>query len=89
MNGYVLQLGAFRERERAESLLKQLSDKGWAGFVEKILLSEGQTAYRVRLGPYAEFLDAQQTAQEILQKSGYQALIMPFPAPRESGGESS
>jgi len=89
VNGYVLQLGAFRERERAESLLKQLSDKGWAGFVEKILLSEGQTAYRVRLGPYAEFLDAQQTAQEILQKSGYQALIMPFPAPRESGGESS
>ncbi len=89
VNGYVLQLGTFRERERAESLLKQLSDKGWAGFVERILLSEGQTAYRVRFGPYAEFLDAQQTAQEILQKSGYQALIMPFMAPRESGGEPS
>ena len=89
VNGYVLQLGTFREHERAESLLKQLSDHGWAGFVEKILLSEGQTAYRVRLGPYAEFLDAQQTAQEILQKSGYQALIMPFPAPRESGGAPS
>jgi len=89
VNGYVLQLGTFREHERAESLLKQLSDHGWAGFVEKILLSEGQTAYRVRLGPYAEFLDAQQTAQEILQKSGYQALIMPVPAPRESGGAPS
>jgi serine-type D-Ala-D-Ala carboxypeptidase (penicillin-binding protein 5/6) len=89
VNGYVLQLGTFRERERAESLLKQLSDKGWGGFVETILLSEGQIAYRVRFGPYAEFLEAQQTAQEILQKSGYQALIMPFLAPRESGGEPS
>ena len=89
VNGYVLQLGAFRERERAESLLKQLSDKGWAGFVEKILLSEGQTAYRVRLGPYAEFLDAQQTAQEIFSTSGHQVLIMPFEVRRESGGEPS
>jgi len=89
VNGYVLQLGAFRDRERAESLLKQFSDRGWEGFVEKILLSPGETAYRVRFGPYAELLVAQQTAQEILQKSGYQALIMPFLATRESGGEPS
>jgi D-alanyl-D-alanine carboxypeptidase len=89
VNGYVLQLGAFRDRERAESLLKQFSDRGWEGFVEKILLSPGDTAYRVRFGPYEEFLEAQQTAQEILQKSGYQALIMPFLAPFESGGEPS
>jgi len=89
VNGYVLQLGTFRERERAESLLKQLSDKGWAGFVEKILLSEGQTAYRVRFGPYAELLVAQQTAQEIFSTSGHQVLIMPFEVRRESGGEPS
>src|SRR3990172_9012896 len=89
VNGYVLQLVTFRERERAESLLKQLSDKGWSGFVEKIILSEGQTAYRVRLGPYAEFLDAQQTAQEIFSTSGHQVLIMPFEVRRESGGEPS
>ena len=89
VNGYVLQLGAFRDRERAESLLKQFSDRGWEGFVEKILLSPGETAYRVRFGPYAELLVAQQTAREILQKSGYQALIMPFLASLESGGEPS
>jgi D-alanyl-D-alanine carboxypeptidase (penicillin-binding protein 5/6) len=88
-NGYVLQVGTFRERERAESLLKQFSDRGWDGFVEKTLLSQGETAYRVRFGPYAELLVAQQTAQEILQKSGYQALIMPFLASLEIGGEPS
>ncbi|MBI2367578.1 MAG: hypothetical protein HYV01_21610, partial [Deltaproteobacteria bacterium] len=64
-------------------------DRGWEGFVEKILLSPGETAYRVRFGPYAELLVAQQMAQEILQKSGYQALIMPFLASPESGGEPS
>lgn len=89
VNGYVLQVGVFRERERAESLLKQFSDKGWEGFVEKTLLSQGQTAYRVRFGPYSDLGEAQQTAQEILHKSGYPALIMPLPAPRESGGAPS
>lgn len=88
-NGYVLQVGSFRERERAESLLKQFSDRGWGGFVEKTLLNQGETAYRVRFGPYAELLIAQQTAQEILQKSGFQALIMPFLASRESASEPS
>jgi D-alanyl-D-alanine carboxypeptidase (penicillin-binding protein 5/6) len=90
VNGYVLQLGTFRERERAESLLKQFSDRGWEGFVEKILLSPGEeTAYRVRFGPYAELLVAQQTAQEIFSTSGHQVLIMPFEVRRESGGEPS
>jgi D-alanyl-D-alanine carboxypeptidase len=88
-NGYVLQVGTFRERERAESLLKQFSERGWDGFVEKTLLSQGETAYRVRFGPYAELLVAQQTAQEILQKSGHHALIMPFLASLEIGGEPS
>ena len=89
VNGYVLQVGAFRERERAELLLKQFSDQGWEGFVEKTILSQGETAYRVRFGPYAELLAAQQTAQEIFHKSGYPALIMPLPPPREGGGEPS
>jgi len=89
VNGYVLQVGVFRERERAESLLKQFSDKGWEGFVEKTLLSQGQTAYRVRFGPYSDLGEAQQTAQEILQRSGLPALIMPYSAPREVSGASS
>lgn len=88
-NGYVLQVGTFRERERAESLLKQFSDRGWDGFVEKTLLNQGETAYRVRFGPYAELLVAQKSAQEIFQQSGYQSLIIPYPAARESGGEPS
>jgi hypothetical protein len=38
----------------------------------------------VRVGPYAELLEAQEIAREILDKSGLQALILPAHAPEES-----
>jgi hypothetical protein len=38
----------------------------------------------VRVGPYAELLEAQEIAQEILTKSGLQVLILPAPAQREN-----
>ena len=85
--GYFLQVGAFRERDRAESLLKQVSEKGFNAFVEKGFLSKGETAYRVRVGPYADLLAAQEMAGEILDRSGHQAVILP---PRgEPGGDPS
>jgi D-alanyl-D-alanine carboxypeptidase len=82
-DGYVLQVGAFRERDRAESVLKTFSAKGLEVYVEKTSLSTGQTAYRVRVGPYAELLEAQEVAREILAKTGMQALIVPARAPQE------
>jgi D-alanyl-D-alanine carboxypeptidase (penicillin-binding protein 5/6) len=83
-NGYLLQVGSFREPDRAEALLKQFSENGFEAFVEKISLTESQTSYRVRVGPYAELLEAQEIAQEILNKSGLRALILPAPAQREN-----
>jgi D-alanyl-D-alanine carboxypeptidase len=82
--GYVLQIGSFRERDRADSLLKQFSADGFEVFVEKISLTGGQTAYRVRVGPYAELLEAQEIAQEIQDQSGLRVLILPAPARRET-----
>ncbi|HEY7320631.1 MAG TPA: D-alanyl-D-alanine carboxypeptidase [Candidatus Binatia bacterium] len=79
-DGYVLQVGSFRERERAESLIKQFSADGFDAFVETVALTGGQTTYRVRVGPYAELLEAQEIAQEILHKSGLRVLIVPAPA---------
>ena len=78
---YVLQVGAFRERDRAESLLNEFSAKGFDVFVEKTELNNGQAAYRVRVGPYSERLEAQQIADEILKESGHQVLILPVPTP--------
>jgi serine-type D-Ala-D-Ala carboxypeptidase (penicillin-binding protein 5/6) len=79
-DNYFLQVGSFRDPDRADSLVKQFSADGFEAFVEKISLTAGQTTYRVRVGPYAELLEAQEIAQEILNKSGLRVLIVPAPA---------
>jgi D-alanyl-D-alanine carboxypeptidase (penicillin-binding protein 5/6) len=76
--GYVLQVGSFRERDRAEDLSKQISEKGFETFVEATPLGRGEMAYRVKVGPFAELIAAQESAQEILTKSGHRALILPL-----------
>jgi serine-type D-Ala-D-Ala carboxypeptidase (penicillin-binding protein 5/6) len=87
-DGYVLQVGAFRERGRAESLSKQIGEMGFDAFVEEVL-NQGETTYRVRVGPYTELSQAQESAQELLTRSGYRALILPMPtAVREKGDQS-
>lgn len=77
LDGYILQVGSFRERQRAESVVDELSEKGFDAFLEKADLGNGQLTYRVRVGPYAELLDAQETAEQILQENGHEALILP------------
>ncbi|MPZ75996.1 MAG: hypothetical protein GEU77_05685 [Deltaproteobacteria bacterium] len=80
-DGYVIQVGSFRERQRAESLLKAFSEKGFEVFVETAALDDsgGETTYRVRLGPYRQLLEAQEIVQEVFNQSGQRALIFPLP----------
>jgi D-alanyl-D-alanine carboxypeptidase (penicillin-binding protein 5/6) len=89
IDGYVVQIGAFRERERAESLLRQFAERGFEAFIEKVSLGQGDTAYRVRVGPYTELLQAQEMAQKIFLKSGQRALILPAQAANGPGGDPS
>ena len=89
-DGYVLQVGAFRDRGRAESLSRQIAEEGYDAFIEEAPLNEGgETAYRVRVGPYTELLQAQESAQALAKQSGYQVLILPVgTAPEEKGNPS-
>ena len=89
VEGYVLQVASFREADRAESLLKTYWERGFEAFVEKAPLDEGENTYRVRIGPYAEFLEAQETAKEIRDQSGIQPLIFPVPASYKSSDNGS
>lgn len=89
MDGYVLQVGTFRERDRAESVYRQMSDNGFEAFVEPTLLQRGETAYRVRVGPYSELLTAQETAHDILTKSGHKVLILPLQPPERDESDPS
>lgn len=78
-DGYVLQIGSFREQHRAEGLLRAFSEKGFSAFVEKTTLSDkGETSYRVRLGPYAELSEAQLILKEVTEESGQRAIVLPY-----------
>ena len=80
ISGYLLQIASFRERERAESLQKSITEGGYPSFLEQGSLQNGETTYRVRIGPYPELSDAQEAAREIENKSGFRAIIIPAAA---------
>jgi len=76
-NGYILQIASFRERDRAESLQKSMTEVGYQAFLEKVSLNNGEATYRVRVGPYPQLVNAQEVAREIEHKSGFRAIILP------------
>lgn len=80
INGYLLQIASFRERERAESLQKSITEGGYPSFLEQGSLQNGETTYRVRIGPYPELSAAQEAARQIENKSGFRAIIIPAAA---------
>lgn len=77
VSGYILQVATFRELERAELVLRQMSAKGFEAFIEQTSLQQGEAAYRVRVGPYSELTSAQDSANSIMAASGYRPLILP------------
>jgi len=83
-DGFVLQIASFRERDRAELLAQQIRDKGFETSVEPVTLGEGESSFRVRVGPYADLTAAQEVAQDILTKSGHRAIILPWQLPRQA-----
>jgi D-alanyl-D-alanine carboxypeptidase len=87
-DGYVLQLGAFRDRERAELLARQFADRGLETFLETIAQARGEATYRVRVGPYGARSEAEEIAREIFQQSGQQSIILPAEAPRDVTGQA-
>lgn len=74
---YVLQIGSFRERERAKMLQRRVIEAGYLSYVETVVLREGGIAHRVRVGPPAELEAAQRLAREIELRSGLRPIIVP------------
>lgn len=86
---YILQVATFRDRHRAEAVYRRMSQDGFDVFIEPTQLPLGETAYRVRVGPYADLPSAQETAQDIFTKSGQQVLILPFGGIGDDRGDPS
>jgi D-alanyl-D-alanine carboxypeptidase len=83
-DGFVLQIGSFRERDRAELLAQQLRDKGFESVIELAVLARGESSYRVRVGPFGDLNLAQEAAQAIVAKSGHRPVILPWQANRQA-----
>lgn len=83
--GYLLQVGSFRERERAELVSRQISEMGFEPVIDISMVGRSDAAYRVQVGPYGELIAAQEVAQVILAKSGHKSLILQLPTTREAG----
>ena len=83
-DGYILQVASFRERDRAELLAQQIRDKGFETSIELFAVGQGESSFRVRVGPFADLNAAQGVAQEILAKVGHRALILPWQTARQA-----
>jgi D-alanyl-D-alanine carboxypeptidase len=75
---YLLQVASFRERDRAEFLQRKITEDGYHAYVETAPVTDGDLAYRVRMGPYRQLVHAQEVAREIESKSGFRAIIVSF-----------
>jgi cell division protein FtsN len=85
--GFMLQVGSFRERDRAENLQKMITSSGIPASLEPAPVN-GQTTYRVKAGPYGKLAEAQEVAREIETKSGFRAIILPATANQPSQNPS-
>lgn len=82
-NGYLLQIASFRERDRAEALQRSILEGGYLAYLEKAQLPNGETTYRVRVGPFSALTEAQHAAKEIESKSGFRPILIPAAAEKK------
>ena len=78
---YTVQIGSFQDQERAESFRNKISKGGFDVFVQEASLGEGPTAYRVRIGPYSKWNQAEEAARELERKRGLNTVIFHSPLP--------
>jgi DedD protein len=74
---WAVQLGAFSTREKAEGLVADLRNRGYAAFVLEYRAG-GQLLHRVRVGPEQDRARAAAIAER-LRKDGFQPVVRPHP----------
>ncbi|MFN4216819.1 MAG: SPOR domain-containing protein, partial [Brevinematales bacterium] len=61
---YVIQVGAFRNRQNSQRLIQQLRKAGWNAFEQKTRI-RGKTYYRVRVGYFDTIEDAYMSQKKL------------------------
>jgi len=75
---WIVQLGSFSSEENAQSLNKKLRKAGYPAFVEP-LNKNGQTSYRVRVGPEIKRSDAELLLKELKDNMGMEGILVSYP----------
>jgi DedD protein len=76
--GWVVQLGSFSNQKNADELEAQLQNKAYRVFVEKIS-QDGQTVYRVRVGPQRQRADAEAIRDKLARELQLKAMVLHYP----------
>jgi len=76
--GWVVQLGSFSNQKNADELRERLQKMAYHVFVEKIT-QDGQTVYRVRIGPQRQRSDADTIRDRLARELQLKAMVMHFP----------
>jgi len=76
--GWVVQLGSFSDQKNADELMERLRKKAYQVFVEK-LAQDGQTIYRVRIGPQRQRADAEQIRDKLSRELQLKAMVLHYP----------
>lgn len=76
--GWVVQLGSFSNQKNADELREKLQKMAYHVFVEQIT-QDGQTVYRVRIGPQRQRSDADTIRDRLASELQLKAMVMHFP----------
>ncbi len=70
---FTVQVSSWRTRRKAESQMRLWRQKGYDAYVQRAVLENGETWYRVRIGSFATLQEARQFAAPLaeLLESGY------------------
>jgi len=72
---FTINVGSFRDRVRAERLMKELKGKGYKAFVAEATIPQKGTWYRVSVGRFPSRREAQAFAQELRDKKGIDSFV--------------
>lgn len=72
---WVVQVGSFSQSNNALSLRDKLRSNGFTAFVEK-LKSDGETIYRVRIGPELKKENAEKQLQRLRREMDMKGIVM-------------
>ena len=88
-NGFIIQVASFLGQDQAESLRKKFEKSGYHTYIDKSYPDNGQTTYRVRIGPYAKWIYAQKAARELESRNDVKAIILFTSSALQSVGNHS